>query len=157
MTIIVADDLGEEIDANSYVDVEEAEDILINLGFVEVPCEVDYIMATKYIDTYLRPVSQILNREQPLNFPRQKFKDSQGRTVTGIPKKLKEVTALIATEFMEDDLWNAPDAITEEAFGDSRVKYAGPTKQNKKPHVYLSMLKTLGYGSSTNSIELIRA
>jgi len=154
--LIVELGLGEDPDANSYADVPESEDILLKLGYDLFPSETDLIQATLYIDTWLNPISSILNEEQPLLFPRKEFNDSHGRKVEGIPFELKRATSIIAAEFIEDDLFDSGTPIIEEQYGNSRTRFAVPAKQeSKRVNSALARLKQLGYGS--NSIRLIRA
>lgn len=159
MSLTVADDLGEEADANSYVTTDEAETILLDYGYSTFPSETDLILATEYLDTHLDPISYIVNKEQPLLWPREEFKDSQGREITGVPEEIKKATAMVAAEFIDEDLFEPEPKITSESYGDSSVTYAGAVSQSApKLNKILLRLQKLGYAShSANSVKLVRA
>lgn len=149
---------GTNPDANAYIDVTEAQNILTDFGYTDFPSETDIIQATLYVDTYLNPVSTIVEEEQPLLWPREKFIDNQGREVKEIPFELKRATAMISAEFMENDLFNVSPKITEESYGDSSVTYAGAVSQETtRVNTALLRLKRLGYGSGVSTIILSRA
>ena len=156
--LIVEQGDGQDPDANSYTSIQESEEVLLKLGYSEFPSETDLIQATLYIDTWLNPVSAIYDEDQPLLWPRKSFKDSQGRTVEGIPSELKRATAIIAAEFIESDLFDPSTGITEEQYGNSRVKYAGVERsESGRVNGAMQRLKRLGYGSGSSSITLTRA
>lgn len=158
MAFVVADDEGLVTDANSYVSVEDSEDILVNLGYSDLPSEQDLVLGTLYLDTYLDPASRVLNSEQQLLWPREPFTDSQGRDVEGVPFEVKRATALIAAEGLDRDLFVVEPSVTSEAFGDSRKTFAGGVKNDGRLKSILLRLSKLGYGSnSTTSVTLTRA
>ena len=158
MAFIVADDEGLVTDANSYVSVQESEDILVSLGYAELPSEQDLVLATLYLDTYFDPASYVLNKEQELLWPRQTFTDSQGREVEGVPFEIKRATALVAAEALNRDLFVVEPAVTSEAFGDSRKTFSGGVKNDGRLGSILLRLSKLGYGGkSTTSVTLTRA
>lgn len=158
MSFVVADDEGLELDANSYVSVEESDEILSNLGYSELPSEQDLVLATLYIDTYLTPTSYLLNVDQILYWPREPFEDSQGREVSGVPFELKRATALVAAEGLNRDLFVNVPAVTTEAFGDSRKTFSGPFRNDGRLRSILLRLSKLGYGSlSSTDVYITRA
>ena len=157
MSLIVEDGTGLE-DSNSYVSVSESEDILLDLGYDQFPSETDLIKATLYIDTNFRPVSNILNEDQALLWPREKFTDSQDRKITGIPFELKRTTSIVAASFIDNDLFDEEPSITQESYGDTSVTYSGPVSQTDgNVKAAMVRLKKLGYGSSSSTIRLTRA
>ncbi len=150
---------GEGIpDSNSYLNVTEAETILTDLGYETFPSESVLINPSLYIDGYLDPSSFILTEDQGLMWPRQAFTDNQGRTVKGIPKALKRAVAIIAVEFMEEDLFDVEPSVISESYGNSSVEFAYPQSKPGKVVSQLAYLRSLGYGgSNTTSVRLIRA
>jgi len=157
MAFIVEDGTGVP-DSNSYLSVSEAETILTDLGYDTFPTESDLVNASLYVDMYIDPASFMLTEDQGLLWPRVKFTDNQGREVEGIPKALKRTVAVIAAEFLEEDLFDVEPAVMSEDYGDSSVEFAAPQTKPGKVVTQLNYLKVLGYGSSnTASVRLIRA
>jgi len=157
MAFIVEDGTGVP-DSNSYLSVSEAETILTDLGYDTFPTESDLVNASLYVDMYIDPASFMLTEDQGLLWPRVKFTDNQGREVEGIPKALKRTVAVIAAEFIEEDLFDVEPAVMSEDYGDSSVEFAAPQTKPGKVVTQLNYLKVLGYGSSnTASVRLIRA
>lgn len=144
--------------ALQYIDSTEANQILEDFAYDVEVHDSDLVNASLYLDTYFFPTSKILTKDQGLLWPRVPFRDSQGREVEGIPVELKRAVAFIAAESKEKDLFESTPAITLERFGDSQVRYAGPTKDDGKLKSILLRLKNLGYGTSnSSSVTLERA
>jgi len=144
--------------AEGYLSVTDAEAILFDLGYDSFPSEVEVHKASLYLDMVLDPASFMLTEDQGLLWPREPFTDNQGRTVEGIPDALKRAVAVIAAEFMQDDLFDIEPAVTRESYGNSSVYFAAPQTKDGKVLSHLNYLKTLGYGSgNTSSVRLVRA
>lgn len=157
MSFLVESGSG-DVGSTSYLSVIEAETILTDLGYDTFPSETDLINASLYLDMYLEPSSFILTEDQGLLWPRVKFTDNQGREVEGVPSALKRAVAVIAAEFMEEDLFDVEPAVMSEDYGNSSVEFAAPQTKPGRVITQLSYLKKLGYGSSsTVAVRLIRA
>jgi len=157
MSFIVEDGTGVP-NANSYVSVSRAEEILSDLGYDEFPSESDLIKGSLYIDIVLDPSSFILTDEQGLLWPRKPFTDNQGREVSGIPYALERAVSVISAAFMNEDLFDIEPAIRSESYGKRSVEFASAVSLLPGEVVsQITYLKTLGYGrSSTSSVHLIR-
>lgn len=157
MSYILEDGTG-VVDSTSYLSPSEAESILTDLGHISFPSESELMSASLYVDMYLDPVSFMLTEDQGLLWPRVKFTDNQGRTVSGIPSALKRTVAIIAAEFMEEDLFDVEPAVISEDYGNSSVEFAAPQSKPGKVISQLNYLKNIGYGASnTVAVRLIRA
>lgn len=165
--MLIEEDGTGKPDSNSYLSVSDADDLADKI-LVEPSDWQDLsnnekerylILATIFLDTYLNPTSYILENDQALLWPREVFKDTQGREVEGIPSELKKATLTIATEFITNDIFQQSPRITKESFGDSSQTFAGSVKENGfKANVALLRLKNLGYGFSyNNTVRLVRA
>lgn len=166
MALTVEDGTG-LADAESYVSVADADTILDKYNKTDYwstistdEKEARLRLATRFIDMSMNFVSQPLTfdsdtEDQALSFPRKEFKDKLGRKVTGIPEALKESTALIAGE-NADLLQPEEPGVKSESFGDSEIEWATPQRKTN-PSDYLRILKSLGYGSGANVIEVFRA
>lgn len=157
MSFVIEDGTG-VVEATSYLSTADAESILTDLGYTEFPSESELIKASLYVDMTLDPASFMLTEEQGLLWPREPFTDNQGRTVEGIPVALERAVAVIAAEFLEEDLFDIEPGVTREQYGNSGVYFSAPQSKAGKVISQLNFLKSLGYGASnTSSVRLIRA
>jgi len=156
--------------ANSFVSVEEADSYVA--AFVEEDSgwssktkkekELLLIRATRFLNTLIRWNSNIQNKNQALAFPRKTFYDSEGRAVPEgvVPEIIKQFTAELAVESINNKLTLETEKLLIEKFGDTQDTYAAPVVRGGSEVVrrIVKELTHLGYGSSrTTFVTLYRA
>lgn len=168
MQFIVESGVGMN-DATSYVSVEYA-DQYISFFYPdsewqeldEDEKELRLINATDYIDNFLVWTSTIKNENQALNWPRDEFKDRQGRLIgdDSVPKLVKEAVAVVAHISINHNIFDEGVLLRSEMYGNSQDTYAVPTRVGNSADIDNVRKKFLraGYGrSATSIIELERA
>lgn len=158
-TIVVEDGTGSNPDVNSYLDVAGAQSIFDTYGEPQAwtdastqEKEQSLTKATRWVDTVLQPMGFLVERDQPLNFPRTDFVDNTGRFVEQgtIPDILKQVVAEAAAIQLTTDLNNSFSSVgvTSESYGSTSVTYSG-TERSALQKQLKPLLKWLGrYGSA---------
>lgn len=166
MALVTEDGTG-LADAESYVSVADSDTILSKYNKTDYwstlstsEKEARLRLATRFIDMNMNFASKPLTfdsdtDDQALSFPREEFKDKLGRKISGIPDVLKESTAFIAGENVSL-LEPEEPGVKSESFGDSEIEWSRPQRK-ANPSDYLKILKSLGYGSGANIVEVFRA
>lgn len=122
--------------ANSYVSVQEADDY-IALNFPEddkweslttEQKEVQLIRATRFLDTMVRWASFIKDNHQSLAWPREQFKDYEGRIIPDntVPTLIKDAQIELVYESLSNTLTTEAIKLQSEKFGDTTDSYASP-------------------------------
>lgn len=135
MALIVEDGTG-MVDANSYVSVSEA-DTYISETYPEdvewdvlsvVEKESKLIKATRFLDTQIRWTSSIKDNEQSLAWPREDFKDKEGRIISSdsVPTLVKEAEMELALDSISNTLTTESIKLQSEKFGDTTETYSSP-------------------------------
>lgn len=144
-------------DADDYITLHE-DDIERWMDLDEERKEILIIRATKFLDTMLRWQGAILEKTQALAWPREKFKDNEGREVEGIPQAIKDATASLAFTSLEETLSTDVEKLIRSDFGDTSDTYATPvTIGNPTVQQLTRNLILMGYGRNRVSIvEAVR-
>jgi hypothetical protein len=149
--------------ATSYVTVLEADDyaeFVKNedwLAFDDEDKEYSLIIAAQFLDNLLTWQSSLLNVEQSLNFPRVEFKDKNGRTVSGVPNVIKTAQIQLAIASNEEELSYNISRLKSQSWGNASETYAGDFIEENTVYNIRSLLSSLGYGRTSNMVELVRA
>lgn len=159
--MIVEDGTGIE-NANSYVSVNDALDILETFGMVDSGSTLkdsSLVRASYFLDSKLIPKGRLLNKEQGLLWPRTPFKDNQNRDVEGIPVSVKRVVSFIANEIEQgNDIFDKSPGLRSQTFGDASETYSGVYSEDAKINTWIKDLMVLGYGSSgASTVTITRA
>jgi len=144
--------------ATSYASTEAADDYATFwdkpewLVLDEVDKQKALIKATVFLDTSVSYPSRILTQEQGLLWPREPFRDLEGRVVQGLPAILIEVAIRIAIAGLTYDLYTVPKVLVSQAFATTRETYLGGYIENPSPEYTeitqaLRQLSSLGIGS----------
>lgn len=154
MTLIVQNDLGDVIGANSYVDLASYVQYFENLNIdLEVnddeALEATLIRASRYVDSRFSFRGSKLNgREQSSQWPRDSALDNDGNDITGIPFELKNAVMEYAYKDLSGSLYanvtvdETGNPVKEKSVTvgpiTETVKYADPNGVNDfanyKPH-----------------------
>lgn len=107
--------------------------------------------ATQYLDTAYNWRGIIQSTSQALSWPRSYVYDHEGRTVTGIPQRIKDATCELALASIDDRLAPTQDngaAIKRQKVGQLEVEYQDGAVV-KRSYPYISRLvKGLHRGSN---------
>lgn len=165
-------------DSNSYLTVSEAREIIqtkyennvLQLWDNLLP-ETGYlpededdekkkllIRASSYFDKLLKWKSSILSDSQSMSFPRTEFKDSEGRTVSGITSLVKNsVIELVVAVLKGEELTTSKVSLKSEKYGDATDTYASSkvVYESESIQSVLSTLKYYGYGSSRTVMVIL--
>lgn len=127
--------------ANSYVDLETANDYFSNLNFdkweelEDVEKEVLLIKATDFVDNIFDWKGRKSNKNQSLKFPRIELTDEDGYEVLGIPKSLQnaicECVILILDGNKLFKTENENGIVTSERIGDLSFSYQKNSVEGK--------------------------
>ena len=168
--LIVED--GSVVDgANSYISVADADSYISNnIGssrqilwndLIQEDKEVQLINATEFVDLFVNWNSEILEMDQPLNWPRNEFFDASKRKVKNdeVPEAVISAVVEIAVEDLENDIHEEPVKLKSQSFGDSSEEYAGTYFDggNKIVKRIKNKLTRMGLATKTNFITLERA
>lgn len=157
MSQFLAEDGTGVAGATSYASVEAADDYATFwdkpewLALDEIEKQKALIRATVYLDTSVSYPSQILTQAQGLLWPRESFKDLEGRVVEGLPALIVEATIRIAIAGLSYDLYSVPKVLVSQAFATTRETYLGGYIENPSPEYNeiaeaLRKLASLGIG-----------
>lgn len=118
------------------------------------------ITSTRFVDSLLRWAGTSLKADQALRWPRQAFKDSDGRTIPAgtIPDKIKQATATLALESLTSDIYDEGVTLLSQKYGDSSETYSGPVRDggNFYARRFLREFKDSGYGSNKSSLITVQ-
>lgn len=124
---VVADDYAEFWDHTDWLSLDENDK------------EKYLILASSYMDNYLDYPSRILTDNQGLLYPREPFKDSQGRLITGLPDLIIETAIRIALLFQNGF---SPEERTKllkaQSYGTSSETYLGAWGARSENQITLS-------------------
>ena len=157
-------------DATSYVSVEYA-DTHISENFPDdtqwdsktVSQKQRLLMgATSFVDSLLKWQSVLFLLTQSLAWPRDEFKDSEGRTITAgeVPTKIEIAVINIALESVTSDIFDEGVVLDSQKYGSSSEFYSGPQRDGGNVIVerIVRDFKHSGYGRAYSSlVELQRA
>lgn len=166
MLVIETGDIAEG--ANSYVSVVES-DNYITLHFpnestwsvlTTAEKESFLIRATRFLDTMVKWRSEIKDNHQALAWPRQDFKDKEGRVIkdNSIPDIVKDAQIELAYSLAQgEELTTEYDRLEREDFGDTTDIYASPVARGGNPLVR-NLIKSLSYsGYAHNRATIVTA
>ena len=144
MAFTVQDNMGTVAGANAYIDVATMKSIRGDRELPGAPAlvaptansQIAIIAATDYIDLVFQYAGVRLAAGQTTEFPRDKLFDDRGDAVTGIPDKIQEAVALLASKhingiaLLPDQDFNPAGAIkkTREKVDvlETEIEYATP-------------------------------
>ena len=161
--MLVIEDGGGVVGANSYVSVQEASDYIeafIPEQFTswdsksELQQEAILINAAKYLDSMLRWQSTLIVGNQGLEWPRLPFIDLGGRTVEGVPSLIKESQMRLAAESITKALYSPEAKLVIDTYGNSSQTYTkdGVIDGTGVIQDVKRILTNYGYGRSGTSI-----
>jgi hypothetical protein len=102
------------------------------------------IYATAWVDSNYKWKSSIISTNQSLGWPRVAYLNSDGKTIEGIPKKLKEAVCEMALNWIKEDFSSSErEGIETEKIGSSSITY----RTGSKNYTYIKSLLR-DYGSS---------
>lgn len=104
--------------------------------------------ATVYLDSYYKWVGTVASSTQTLGWPRVYAYDSEGRTITGIPDRVKDATCELALQALTADLVPVQERggmVKREKVGPIEVEYQNGAPAGKVYDYVSAMLR--GYGS----------
>ena len=165
MALVV--ETGDIVDgANSYVSLQEGNDyIALNFPSETVWSELTdpekealLIRAARFLDSMVKWRSEIKDNYQALAWPRQEFKDAEGRIVlnNSIPTIVKEAQIELAYSLANgEELTTEYEKIEREDFGDTSDVYASPVIRGGNTLVR-SLVKSLAYsGYAHNRASIV--
>jgi len=132
MALIVEDGTGLST-AEAYLSVADLKTYWTNRGvtlatdYADALLEAGLRKASAYIDTIARYKSIQKADGQRLEFPRDALVDWNGRTVSGVPNRVKDATAELAKKALTEELYVDLDRggkIASESVGPISVSYA---------------------------------
>ena len=154
--------------ANTYASVQESDEYItlhfpsdtIWKNITNTEKEGYLIRATRFLDTMVKWRSEIKDNHQALAWPRQEFKDNEGRVIKNniIPSAVKEAQIELAYSLAKgEELTTEYEKLEREDFGDTSDVYASPVKRGGNPLV-LSLIKALSYaGYARNRATIVTA
>lgn len=157
--------------ANSYISVADADSYISNNitsskqilwnDLIDEDKEIQLANSTEFVDLFVNWNSEILEIDQPLNWPRNEFLDTSKRKVKNneVPEAVVNAVAEIAVEDLQNDIHEEPVKLKSQSFGDSSETYAGTYFEggNKVIKKIKNKLTRLGLATKTNIITLQRA
>lgn len=167
MPITIED--GSVVDgANSYVSVGDA-DTYISTNFPSDTVwtalttgekESYLIRAARFLDTMVKWRSEIKDNYQSLAWPRQEFKDNEGRLIKAdsIPAAVKDAQVELAYSLSQgEELTTEYDKLEREDFGDTSDVYSSPVIRggNSLVRELIKSLTFAGYARNRSSIVTI--
>jgi hypothetical protein len=148
--LIVEDGTG-KADAESYLSVAEFVAYCDargldhgSHGHNDTQREIALRKATAYVDTISRYKGQRLAPAQALEFPRDALYDWSGHPVTGVPKRVKDACAELASRALEGDLYEDLDRgglIRSESVGPISTTYVDGAPAGKVFRVAVQLLE----------------
>lgn len=163
MALIVEDGSG-RADAESYLSVAEADAYFAErggpaawTGAATADKEAALRYAARWLDGRYRWRGAIFDAEQGLGWPRTGARDDDGRTLAGVPQRLKDAAAELALAHLDEALNAARDRETRrERVNGLEVEYAaGAAPARRHPYVD-GLLRGLVVGG-TAGVPLERA
>lgn len=139
MALVVQDGTGKS-DADSYVSVADFKTYCLNRGLSIAGSSDDILeqklrLATDYIDSKWRYSGERLEDDQSTEFPRSSLVDWSNKTITGVPKRVKDACCDMAHAAIADaNLFQTLDRggrIKSESVGPISVTYADDAPAGK--------------------------
>ena len=152
--------------ANSYISVVDADDYVANNmtstkqqtwnDLNNEDKEVQLINATEFVDLFVKWDSEIRQVDQPLNWPRLEFHDSENRIIKDneIPEAVINAVVEVAVEDLENDIYEDSVKLKSQSFGDSSEVYAGHAEEggNRVIKRLKTKLTRLGYATKRSTV-----